>query len=1031
VLSPFRIVILFFVLSILGLAVIWQLKVDLQPNYTLPKLVVTYALPQAPPEVVEMEATAPLENVFSQLSGLKKIESVSNYNQGYISLEFDKHTDIAFKKFELSTLIRQVYPQLNQRLSYPNIDQRDPKASQRNSSLLIYRIYAPLAPYQIRNTVNESIRKEITQISGVASAEISGADELQISISYQPEVLQAKGFFQQDIAQTLQSHFFRMYPGAYSNEAGQKIFIEVANLPEGMDTLEKLKLKNKNGDEYFLRDLAHIYIEESEPTRYFRINGKSAVSLSIMADEGLNRLVLANTLKEIVDKAAGKLPAGYEVRLEYDDTLYLKKELDKIYLRATLSVLILCIFIFLINRSGRYLLVLFSGIVVNVSLCLLAAYLFGIEIHLYSIAGLTISFGLMVDNAIVMIDHIHRKKNLHIFTALLAATGTTIAALSLVFFLPEQDQLNLNDFSFVVAIALALSLFVALFFTPAMYRLMYGEEYQHKKVITWSRWRVKVFQWYGRSIGFISNYRKSFITLLILMFGLPVFLLPTRIDGQEWYNKTIGADVYQENVRPHVDKWLGGSLRLFVRYVFEKSTYRTPEQTRLYVNGSMTFGNTPAQMNFVMQSVENYLSQVEGIDQYITQVNSGQYASIQISFKPEYENGALPYMLKGRLIAKSLDWGGVEWSVYGVGRGFSNRTGEDIPNFRVIMKGYNYDELERQAEILADKLIQHRRIQKVNTNERLSWNEKSSQELLLRVDAERLAQSGLSQTSLAGILSTHTPPLQASSNLSINNQLFPVYIKPVYGDRFSTYDVQQQTFQLDEQNSIRPGDFSELKLQRTSNAVHKENRQYIRHVGFDYYGSSKFGNEYLEEVLTEMRATMPLGYEAKKAGWDWSWSKVKRQYSLLAVLIVAVFFICAILFESLRQPFFIIITIPLSFIGLFLTFSWFDFYFDQGGYAAFVLLGGLAVNAAIFVLNDFNALKKRYNHNRALLKAVWGKARPILLTILSTCFGLLPFVMEGQQEIFWFSLAVGTMGGLIFSLFAVFISLPVLGWRKK
>lgn len=1013
------------------MAVIWQLKVDLLPNYTLPKLVVSYTLAQAPPELLEMEATAPLENVFSQLSGLKKIESVSNYNQGYISMEFDKHTDIAFKKFELSTLIRQVYPQLNPRLSYPMIDQRDPKATQRNSNLLIYRVYAPMAPFQIKNTVNETLKKEISQIKGVAAADISGADELQLSIYYEPDVLQSYGLQQQDIAACLQQHFFRFYPGAYNNEAGQKIFIEAANLPQSQASLNQLKLKNSAGQTFYLPDITHIYIEESTPTRYFRINGKSAVSLSIMAEEGLNRLVLANTIKDVVDKAAAKLPAGYELRLEYDDTLDLKKELDKIYLRASLSVLILCVFIFLINRSGRYLLVLFSGIVVNVSLCLFAAYLLSIEIHLYTIAGLTISFGLMVDNAIVMIDHIHRRKNLHIFTALLAATGTTIAALSLVFFLPENEQINLNDFCLVVAIALGLSLVVALFFTPAMYSLVYGDTYTYSKIKSWSRWRVKFFRAYEKSIGFIAGYRKSFIALLILMFGLPVFLLPTKIEGQTWYNSSIGSDMYQENIRPHVDKWLGGSLRLFVRYVFEKSGYRTAEQTRLYVNASMGFGNTPAQMNFVMQAVEDYLSQVEGIDQYITQVSSGQYASVQISFKPEYEKGALPYMLKGRLIAKSLDWGGVEWSVYGVGRGFSNRTGEDIPNFRVIMKGYNYDELERQAEKLAGKLIKHRRIQKVNTNERLSWNEKSSQELFLRVDPARLAQAGLSQGALANILSMYTPPAQAATSLSLQNKLYPVYIKPIQGDAFSTFDLQHQTFLLKNESAIRPGDFAELNLQRTSNAIHKENRQYIRHVGFDYYGSSKFGNEYLEEVLAELYAEMPLGYEAKKAGWDWSWSKVKRQYSLLAVLIVAVFFICSILFENLRQPFFIIITIPLSFVGLFITFAWFDFYFDQGGYAAFVLLGGLSVNAAIFIVNDFNALKKKYAHNRALAKAVWGKARPILLTILSTCFGLIPFLIEGQQEIFWFSLAVGTIGGLIFSIFAVFISLPVLGWRKK
>jgi multidrug efflux pump subunit AcrB len=136
------------------------------------------------------------------------------------------------------------------------------------------------------------------------------------------------------------------------------------------------------------------------------------------------------------------------------------------------------------------------------------------------------------------------------------------------------------------------------------------------------------------------------------------------------------------------------------------------------------------------------------------------------------------------------------------------------------------------------------------------------------------------------------------------------------------------------------------------------------------------------------------------------------------------------LFENFKQPLFIIFIIPISFIGLFLIFSVFDFYFDQGGYAAFVMLGGLAVNAAIFIVNDLNN-RTAGSYNKNVLKAVAGKATPILLTVLSTCFGLIPFVMEGQNEIFWFSLAIGTIGGLLFSMVGVFLALPVFLWKKQ
>jgi len=224
-------------------------------------------------------------------------------------------------------------------------------------------------------------------------------------------------------------------------------------------------------------------------------------------------------------------------------------------------------------------------------------------------------------------------------------------------------------------------------------------------------------------------------------------------------------------------------------------------------------------------------------------------------------------------------------------------------------------------------------------------------------------------------------------------------------------------------------DFGTLNLENTTNALHKEDRQYIRVVSFEYMGSAKFGNEYLDEVLKEMKAQMPIGYEAKKQEWSWNSEQAKRQYGLLGLLIVAIFFICTILFENFRQPFFILFLIPISFIGLFLIFSLGGFNFDRGGFAAFVMLGGLAVNAGIFILNDFNNRPKG-TFNRNILKSVAGKAIPILLTVLSTCFGLVPFVMDGQAEVFWFSLAVGTIGGLVFSMVGVFWILPVMMWRK-
>ena len=143
---------------------------------------------------------------------------------------------------------------------------------------------------------------------------------------------------------------------------------------------------------------------------------------------------------------------------------------------------------------------------------------------------------------------------------------------------------------------------------------------------------------------------------------------------------------------------------------------------------------------------------------------------------------------------------------------------------------------------------------------------------------------------------------------------------------------------------------------------------------------------------------------------------------------VIIFVICSILLESFTQPLAIISMIPISFIGVFLTFYLFDINFDQGGFASFILLSGLVVNAGLYIINDFNNLRKQYPGRDGFslyLKAYNQKIIPVILTIISSVLGLTPFIWQGQNEVFWFAFAAGAIGGLVFSIVALWIYLPL------
>ncbi len=1027
VFTPFRLVITFVVLALIGVLLIPRLQVNLNPQTRQKVLSVYYSFPYASPDYVELKATAPIENALSQISELTHINSVSKYNSGEVTLYFNKEANLQMKRFEVSSLLRQLYADLPQELSYPVISQNE--QNQRDSPMLIYSIAAPLTPVEISEQINNSLANPIRQHQGIKTATIQGVLGLRILITFNIKNLEKYQLSKSSIIRAVQLNQSENYLGISKFTTSQNYFIKrVGNLSD-INQLAELTIKSEKGAEIKLKDVAQVQLTQEKPSQYYRINQKNAIRLVITPHEGLNKLLLTGEIKEKIRLLENKLPSGYEIKLEYDDSKYLQEELDKIYTRSSLSVLILSLFILIFHRNFKYLFVLISGVIINLGITCIAIYFLQLKIHLYTLAGLTVSFGLIVDNAIVMLDYFHKKRNKKVFLALLAASLTTIAALLLVLFLPEEDRLNLTEFSVIVAINLAVSLGVALWYTPALYQLLYKENINLKpeKLII----KNKASLFYAKIINWIARYRKIFIVLNIIAFGVPVFMLPSSIKGKhwEWYNKTIGSDFYQEEMRIYIDKALGGALRLFVRDVFENSGYRTNEQTKLYVNARMEYGHTLGQMNNMIAQVEQYLSKIKGLDRFVTTVYSGQYASIVITFTPANEISYLPYQLKNRLIANSIDWGGVEWSVYGVGKGFSNSNNAELPSFRVEMRGYNYNELEQQAEILANKLVKHKRIQSVDINERVSFREKTSKVLNFQLNTTTQAASS---PFIAQQISLRTP--QNAPVLSFNsedNRILPIYIEEKDSENFSKFNLLNNRININEYQALSLQSVGELELVKTANSIYKEDRQYIRVVGFKYFGSFHFGEKYLKETLDKMDEVLPLGYSTKQLTRNWDFSQVKRQYGLLGILIIAIFFICSILFESFWQPFLIILTVPLSFIGLFLTFALLGFYFDQGGYAAFILLGGIVVNSSIFIIHEFNNLKDIKNNNERIVLAIQNKIIPILLTIFSTAFGLIPFLLEGDNEIFWFSLAVGTIGGLIFSIYVIFVFLPVIMFGHK
>ncbi|NDV81668.1 efflux RND transporter permease subunit [Bacteroides sp. 51] len=1047
--TAFTLIVAFICVALIGIALSPLLPVKLNPSRTLPGFTVRFNMPGSSARVVEMEATSKLEAMLARIKGIKKMNSTSGNGWGNINIELDKHADIDAVRFEASTIIRQTWAQLPDRVTYPYIQMRTPDKDA-SRPFMTFTLNAPSTPILIQQFAEEQIKPRLAQLSGIYKIDISGATPMEWRLEYDSEQLHALGITVENIQQAIQQHYHQDFLGTVDMDmpSGSREWIRLALVPDyniGQFDAAAITVSSVDGKLVRLDQLVKVSRIEEAPQSYYRINGLNSIYISITANDLANQLQLNSLVVKEMEKIRSLLPAGYEIHTSYDATEYIRNELDKIYLRTGLTILILLLFILVITLNPRYLLLVVISLSINIAIAVIFYYLLGLEMQLYSLAGITVSLNLIIDNTIVMTDHILHRRNMKAFMSVLAATLTTIGALVIIFFLDEKIRLNLQDFAGVVIVNLSVSLLVALFLVPSLIEKlnMWKKRKRRFRIrlsfiahpLTFFKRGAVYFTWcYTVLIRFLCRWRVWVCMLFVLLFGLPVFLLPEKLEGEgkgvEWYNKTLGSPEYKENIKPIVDKALGGCLRLFVQKVYEGSYFSRNEEVVLNINANLPNGSTLEQMNTLVKRMEAFLAQYTGIKQFQTSIYNARRASILVYFTKESERSGFPYTLKSQVISKALELGGGSWGVYGLqDTGFSNDVREGAGSFRIKMYGYNYDELYDYAERMKAKLLSHRRIKEVLINSEFSWWKDDYQEFYFDLNKRRMAEEDITAMRLFTAMKPVYGKDMDAGTIVVESGVEHIRLTSRQSYRYDVWALRNMPY-MDAGRLYKLSELAVVEKGQSPQQVAKENQQYRLCLQYEYIGASEQGRKLQKKDLEEFNATLPMGYVAESDDYDWRWGdKDNKQYLLLLVVIAIIFFITAILFNSLKQPLAIIFVIPISYIGVFLTFYWFKLNFDQGGFAAFVLLCGITVNASIYILNEYNAIRRRFPELtplRTYVKAWNAKITPIFLTVVSTILGFIPFMIGLDKEGFWFPLAAGTIGGLIMSVIGIFFLLPLL-----
>lgn len=1043
-------------LMVIGVVLLPKLDVSNEPRPRQGKILyIQYNWHGASAKVIEQNVTSVIEGLVASVKGVENVSSDSYFGSGRIVIELKKDADVSSTKFEIASLLRQIRKKLPKELSYPSLTGGEIQTGHKNKEngvkhILTYQVNAGLEDIQIKELVEKNVKPDLEQIDGVHHIDVTGGKEYYMEISYDAHTLANYGLTAYDLEEGIRQFMGKeniigdiMLTDKNGEQTRHSLFLATKQFAR---ELEAMPIKTIEGKIVYLNNLATYTEKEREPESYYRVNGMNTIYINIMAEPGSN-------IQQVAEKVKHAPCMNLQQKNVYFTKTYDRAEVElsdfrTLMIRSGISLLLLLFFVWLSRREWKYLIIITATLLANILIAVIAFWALDIRLHPFSLAGVTVSLGFIIDSSIVMVDHYSYYHNHRAFIGILAALFTTIASLVVVFWLPEHLKNELYDFSSAVIINLMVALLVAALFVPAMVEKLNYNSHQKGK----PRHMTFVRGWnriYSEYIVSVQKKKWIYIMLLILAFGIPIHLLPEKIgkkydlynsgnkqQEEKWYetfyNTTLGSDFFQQDCKEILSTIFGGSIWLFSKSL-SQSLPHEEEEMKLNIRAQMPLGGSVTDLNEKVGILETFISQFKEIKRYETHID-GWGAHIIVEFTKEALHSEFPYTLEKKVISKVIMIGGADWSTYGVSeRGFSNSLNLQYRANYIEISGYDYTKLYRYAENICQLLEKNGRVTDITIE--TPGHENQEDELYMQYNRHALNLAGINVYDIH----QHLQSMLMETEIGRYEDKYirtTLVLRAKERDNFDLWQLENSYLRVDERD-IRVSDFMDIRLREAKNCISRRNQEYVLRVAFNMLGSNTYTQKFMQSVIDEIEGILPVGFRCQNSTYGWN-DAVSTQYWLIGLIAIIIFFICAALFENLRQAFIIILLIPTSLIGMFLTYYLSGVSFGTGGFAAMILLCGLSVNAGIYLLNEYNHLKAhlrattmniRISHH-LFVKAYNHKIIPIILTVISTVIGLIPFIFDGEKSSFWFSFAVGAMGGLLFSLVALVFVTPILFFNK-
>ena len=1008
---PITTVMLFLIVILLGGIAFTRLPVDLMPELVYPTLTVRTDYPNVGPQEIEALITRPIEEAVAAIAGVETITSTSSEGESAVRVSFTWGTDLDEAADEIRTRVDRIRGALPEGSEPPTVFKFDLASF----PILFLSVSSPdLGPVELREFTEERIERRLERVPGVASVDLRGGLRRQIQVNLDRDRMLALGLSADQVTRLLRQENLNR-PAGKVEEGNLDIYLRTVGEYQAADQIGATVVAVREGKPIYLRDVAEVVEGVEEVTTLTRIDGEPGIRLSINKQSGANTVQVAEGVLAEVEQINADHPE-VQVGTIIDTSEYIQQSISNVRSSALLGGLLAVVVLLFFLRSGRSTFVIATAIPISVVATFALIYFAGFSLNIMTFGGLALGVGMLVDNAVVVLENIFRKREGgadaetsavvgtdEVAMAITASTLTTMAVFLPIVFMEGVSGVMYKQLAAVVAFALFGSLAVALTLIPVLSSQVLKAGKAHPDPST-SRlgWLYRPSQRflemlegrYRSGLGWALDHRKTIILGSLGLFVLSLGLVP--LIGSELMPK---AD--EGEVRIDAEMAVGTRLELMdqaFREIERVVAAEVPEAESVLSNigggGWRASGAHTGDMRIALVDQ----SERERSSAEIAEDLRGKLAHIP-GIQIRAREGSGLFLLR-------IAFGGGDESL------------------QVEIRGHDMAQSYQLASRVQEVLTQVPGISDVRIG-----RDPGRPERVIRIDRERIARLGLSMNQVAEIVETNLAGSRATV-LRRAGREYDIFVRLAEGDREMLEDIEQISLVSAAGETVRLSAVIDVAFAEGPVVIDRKDQERVINVAANVVGRD------LGSVAADARDAInreievPDDFAVILAGEYEEQQEAQRALAIALILaVVLVYMVMAAQFENLLDPFVVMFSIPMAAVGVFVTLWATGTTFNIQSYIGMVMLAGIVVNNAIVLVDYTNLLRRRdgLELGEAVLESGRRRLRPILMTTATTLLGLVPLAIGlGEGSEVQAPMARVVVGGLFASTLVTLFLVPTV-----